>query len=219
MELSNIKFRSLTDQVYEYLSELIVEGKIRPGEKLVEKDLSQKFSVSRSPLRECFRILESEGLITINPRKGAYVRNFSRKDVEDVSLVRATLEALAAKLAVQNITEKEIAILDDLVTKMDEAITRGETKSFYELNTLYHNIIIKASNNEALEKTLRTLRKGIWLRITFLYFYSPLALNLSNGNHKGIVEAFIRKDPVTVERLIEEHIEQTKKHVLAHLPV
>lgn len=219
MDLSNIKFRSLTDQVYEYLSELIVEGKIKPGEKLVEKDLSQKFSVSRSPLRECFRILESEGLITINPRKGAYVRDFSRKDVEDVSLVRATLEALAAKLAVQNITEKEIAILDDLVTKMDEAITRGETKSFYELNTLYHNIIIKASNNEVLEKTLRTLRKGIWLRITFLYFYSPLALNLSNGNHKGIVEAFIRKDPVTVERLIEEHIEQTKKHVLAHLPV
>jgi DNA-binding GntR family transcriptional regulator len=219
MDLSNIKFRSLTDQVYEYLSELIIQGKIKPGEKLVEKDLSQKFSVSRSPLRECFRILESEGLITINPRKGAYVRDFSRKDVEDVSLVRATLEALAAKLAVQNITEKEIAILDDLVTKMDEAITRGEAKSFYELNTLYHNIIIKASNNGVLEKTLKTLRKGIWLRITFLYFYSPLALNLSNGNHKGIVEAFIRKDPVTVERLIEEHIEQTKKHVLAHLPV
>jgi len=219
MVFTNIEFRSLTDQVYEYLSELIIEGKIKPGEKLVEKDLSQKISVSRSPLRECFRILESEGLITIHPRKGAYVTDISTKDVEDVSLVRGTLEALAAKLAVQNITEKEIAVLNDLVTKMDEAITRGEAKSFYEFNTLFHNIIIKASNNEVLEKTLKTLRKGIWLRITFLYFYSPLALNLSNGNHKGIVEAFIRKDPVTVGRLIEEHIDQTKKHVLSHLLV
>lgn len=219
MDLSDIKFRSLADQVYEYLSDSIIEGKIKPGEKLVEKDLSQKFGVSRSPLRECFRILEADGLITINPRKGTYVKDFSRKEVEDVFLVRATLEALAAKLAIQNITEKEIATLNDLVTRMDEAITKGNTKSFYELNIFFHNLFIKAANNEVLEKTLNTLRKGIWLRITFLYFNSPSALTPSNNKHREIVEAFVKKDPVSVERLVEEHVEHTKDHVLSHLPV
>ena len=219
MDFSDIKFRSLTDQVYQYLSDLIIEGKIRPGERLVEKDLSQKFSVSRSPVRECFRILESEGLITINSRKGAHVRDFSRKDIEDVFLVRATLEALAAKLAVQNISEKEIATLNDLVTKMDEAITEKNEKSFYELNIFFHNLFIKASNNEILEKTLKTLRKGIWLRITFLYFNSSSALIPSNIKHKEIVEALVKKDPVSVARLVEEHVEHTKDHVLSHLPV
>jgi len=219
MDVADIKFRSLTDQIYEHLTELIIEGKIKPGEKLVEKDLSEKFSVSRSPLRECFRILEAEGLITINPRKGAYVRDFSKKDVEDIFVLRATLEALAGRLAVQNITEKEIITLGDLITRMDEAITKGNAKSYYELNILFHNSLIKASNNELLEKTLKTLRKGIWLRVIFLYYYSPSALNASNNKHKGIVEALKEKDPVSVGRLIEEHIEHTKEHVLSQLPV
>jgi DNA-binding GntR family transcriptional regulator len=219
MDLSDIKFRSLTDQVYEYLSDLIIEGTIKPGEKLVEKDLSKKFSVSRSPLRECFRILEAEGMIAINPRKGAYVRDFSRKDVEDVFLVRAKLERLAAKLAVQNIAEKEIATLNDLAIKMEEAIIREDQKSFFQLNIFFHSVIIKASNNEVLEKILENLRKGIWRRITFLYFHSPLALGLSNNKHKKIVEAFIKKDPVSVETLVEEHIEHTKNYVLSQLPV
>ena len=148
MNLPDIKFRSLTDQVYEYLSDSIIERKIGPGEKLVEKDLCQKFSISRSPLRECFRILEAEGLITINPRKGAYVTDFSRKDVEDVFLVRSKLEGLAAKLAIQNLTEKEITTLNDLIIKMDEAIRKRETQSFLQLNDRFHNIFIKASNNE-----------------------------------------------------------------------
>jgi DNA-binding GntR family transcriptional regulator len=216
---SGIKFRSLTDQIYEYLSELIIEGKIKAGEKLLEKDLAQKFNVSRSPLRECFRILEAEGLIIINPRKGTYVRDFSRKDVVDVFLVRAKLESLAAKLAVQNITEKDIATFNELIINMDKAIMERDARSFFESNVLFHNVFIKASNNQVLEKTLTNLRKGIWLRITFLYFYSPLALDLSNKKHKEIVEAFIKKDPAAVERLVEEHIEHTKDHVLSQLPV
>jgi len=219
MNLPDIKFRSLTDQVYEYLSESIIEGKIEPGEKLVEKDLCQKFSISRSPLRECFRILEAEGLITINPRKGAYVTGFSRKDVEDVFLVREKLEGLAAKLAIRNLTEKDVTALDDLIIKMDEAIKKRETKSFLQLNDLFHNIFIKASNNEILEKTLKSLAKGIWFRIPFLYFQSPSALDLSNSKHKEIVEAFKKKDPVSVERSVEEHMEHSRNHLLSSLPV
>lgn len=218
MRLANVKFRSLADQVYEYLSASIIEGEIKAGERLVEKDLCQKFGISRSPLRECFRILEAEGLITINPRRGACVRTFSRKDVEDVFVVRAKLENLAARLAVQNITEKEIATLNDLLTKMDEAITKRDIKSFFEFNDAFHNVFIDASNNDILKKNLESPGKGIWHRVAFLYFNSPSALDLSNKKHKEIVKAFIRKDSVLIERLVEEHIEDSKNHLLSFLP-
>ena len=88
----------------------IIEGTITSGEKLVENDLCHQFGISRSPLRECFRILESEGLIDIHPRKGTVVKELTPKDIEDVFRVRATLESLAARLAVPNIGEKEIKI-------------------------------------------------------------------------------------------------------------
>jgi len=217
MELSHIKFRSLTDQVYEYLSNSIIEGKIKPGEKLVEKNLCQEFGISRSPLRECFRILESEGLIIINPRKGAHVREVTRKDIEDVFPVRAKLEGLAAKLAIQYITEKDITNLNDLIIKMDETILEKNIKSFLQFNEIFHDIFIKASNNQVLDNMLKNLGKGIWLRIAFLYFQSPSGLDLSNKRHKEIVEGFIKKDTVSVERLVEEHIEHTKNQLLSSL--
>lgn len=218
MDFSEIKCKSLADQAYDYLSASIIEGKIKAGEKLVEKNLCQKFSISRSPLRECFRVLEADGLITISPRRGAYVRKLLRKDVEDVFVVRTKLESLAAKLAVPNITENEIVTFNDLIIKMDEAITKRNTQSFIELNDAFHNIFIEASNNEILKNDLKSPGRGIWRRVAFLYFHSPLALDLSNNKHKEIVEAFMNKDSILVERMVEEHVEQAQNHLLSSLP-
>jgi len=208
------KFKSLTDQIYEYLSNSIIEGIIKPGEKLTENDLCHQFGISRSPLRECFRILESEGLIVVHPRKGTFVRGLTSKDIEDVFPVRASLESLAAKLAVPNISEKEIGILDDLITKMEEALSQKDIRSFLGFNFSFHSVFIKASNNQVLEKTLKNLGKGLWLRIAFLYYQSSSGLDFSNNMHKEIVKAFQKKDVHAVQRLVEEHIEHAKKQLL-----
>lgn len=211
---ASIKLKSLSDQLYEYLSNSIIEGKIKPGEKLVENDLGRQFGISRSPIRECFRILESEGLITIHPRKGTFVRELTSKDIEDVFPVRASLESLAAKLAVPNIKEKEIGIFSDLIIKMEESLGNGDIKSFLRFNFEFHSIFIKASNNQVLEKTLKNLGKGLWLRIAFLYYQAPEGLNYSNSMHKKIVRAFQRKDVQSVQRLVEEHIDHAKRQLL-----
>lgn len=209
-----IKFRSLTDQAYEYLSNSIIEGKIKPGEKLIENDLCHQFGISRSPIRECFRILESEGLIIIHPRKGTFVRELISKDVEDVFPVRASLESLAARLAVPNIGEKEVGIFNDLIVKMEDALRNKDIQSFLHLNFDFHSLFIKASNNQVLEKTLKNLGRGLWQRIAFLYYQSSSGLNFSNNMHKEIVKAFQKKDVVSVQRLVEEHIEHAKQQLL-----
>jgi DNA-binding GntR family transcriptional regulator len=212
-----IKFRSLADQLYEYLSNSIIEGTMKPCEKLIENDLCRKFGISRSPLRECFRILESEGLVVIHPRKGTFIRELTSKEIEDVFPVRAILESLAAKLAVPNIGEKEIKLLNELIEKMDEALINNDVNSFLHYNFDFHTIFIKASNNQVLGKTLKNLGKGLWLRIAFLYFQSRSVLDYSNQMHKEIVKAFQEKDVYSVQRLVEEHIEDAKKQVLIGL--
>lgn len=209
-----IEFKSLTDQVYDFLSNSIIEGRIKPGEKLLENDLCHQFGISRSPLRECFRILEAEGLISISPRKGAFVRELSKQELEDVFAVRAALESLAARLAVQNIGDKEVEIFNDLIAKMEEALGKKDIKSFLRLNATFHSVFIKASNNRVLERTLKNLGRGIWLRIAFLYYQSPSGLDFSNKIHREILKAFKDRDVKAVQKLVEEHIEDAKKQLV-----
>lgn len=216
MEPSAIKFKSLTDQLFEYLSNSIIEGKLKPGQKLLENELRQQFGVSRSPIRECFRILESEGLVVINPRKGTFVRELTRKEIEDIFSIRLSLESLAAKLAVPNIREKEIDFFNESIKKMEEALRNKDIKSFLRLNYVFHSAFIRASNNQVLEKILGSLGKGIWLRIAFLYYQSRSELKSSNKMHKEIVKAFQEKDAGSAQRIVEEHIEHGKRVLLKY---
>jgi DNA-binding GntR family transcriptional regulator len=209
-----IKFKSLPEQVCDYLSEAIIEGKIKPAEKLVENDLCHQFGISRSTLRECFRILEATGLITINPRKETSVRGLSSKEIEDAFHVSTSLQSLAARLAVPNFGEKEIRTLNDLIQKMEEAIKKQEIKSLLRLNSEFHSTIIKASNNQILENILTNLGKGLWLRITFLYYQSQSELIFSNEMHKKITGALERKDAADVQKLIEEHMNHAREYLL-----
>jgi DNA-binding GntR family transcriptional regulator len=213
---ASIKFKSLSDQLYDYLSTSIIEGRLKPGEKLIENDLYTRFGISRSPIRECFRILESEGLIVINPRKGTFVRELTPKDIEDVFPVRASLESLAARLAVPNIGVKELEMFDKLIMQMEASLKNNDIRSFLNLNFMFHSIFIKASNNQVLENTLRNLGKGLWLRIAFLYYQSSSGLDYSNKMHKEIVKGFRQKDSSFVQKLMEEHIEHAKQQLLKH---
>jgi DNA-binding GntR family transcriptional regulator len=209
-----IKFSTLADQLYDYLSNSIIEGTLKPGHKLVEAQLQSQFGISRSPIRECFRILQSEGLITIVPRKGTFVKNFTVKEIEDVFPVRAYLESLAAKLAAPNIGDDEIEILHDLVKKMDTAASGNRIKSFLRYNYKFHSIFIKASKNDILNRTLVPLGKGLWLRIAFLYYQSSSEIVFSNKMHKKILAAFRKRDSHAAERLVREHIERAKLPLL-----
>jgi len=215
--IQDVNFKSLTEQVYEHLSNLIIEGRLKPGEKLIEADLCHQLKISRSPIRECLRILESEGLVTITPRRGTYVRELTRRDIEEYFPVRASLESLAAKTAIPHIGEKEIEILKGLIQQMEKALENKNLRSFVPLNFSFHSLIIKNSRNQVLEKTLKTLGKGFWLRMASMYYQSPLGLKVSNDMHRQIVQALAKKDVGAAQRLLEEHIDHAKDDLLQSL--
>lgn len=209
-----IKIKSTADQVFEYLSNAIIEGRIKPGEQLIEADLCRQLNVSRSPLRECLRMLESEGLIVIHARRGIFVETITKEMMQNAFPVRAALESLAAKLALPNITEKELIVFHDLVKRMDEAIIKKDIKAFLDFNSSFHSMFIKAAHNSILEKTIRNLGKRTWFRLAYIYYQSPMSLELSNEKHREIVKAFEQKDVLSVQRAIEDHIEHAKQELL-----
>lgn len=125
------------------------------------------------------------------------------------------MESLAARLAVENITEQDIATLNQLIMEMEEAARKRDTKSLFHLNDIFHNVFVKVSNNEVLERIVKNIGKGIWLRIAFLYFQSPSRFDFSNEKHKEIVEAFRKRDALSAEKLVEEHFAHTQEQLLS----
>ncbi|MEA3348360.1 MAG: GntR family transcriptional regulator, partial [Pseudomonadota bacterium] len=118
--------KTLREKIVEVLREAIIRQKIRPGERITELEVAERFGISRTPIREAFRQLESEGFLTIIPRKGAVVSDIQEKDIRDFYEIKGVLEGYAARQAVALITEKDIARLEQFNREMEECAKRQD---------------------------------------------------------------------------------------------
>ena len=208
----------LGEQVSHILMEAILEGVLRGGDQLVEVELQKQFVVSRSPLREAFRDLEKKGLVAIIPRKGTYVKQVNRKDIEDNFPVRAVLEGLAAREAYPNMTAQIIEALSRALEKMEAAVVIGDTKAYWRNHLEFHDIFITASHNEVLINILKTLRMhSLWHRFSYQYYLEDL--NRSLAVHQTIFNLFRDRDTNINDlgSLVQEHIQTALLTFLAYL--
>src|SRR3990170_2242165 len=139
---------SLVDQVVEFLTNAIIEGRYKSGQRLVENELQRKFGISRAPIREAFLILEKNSLLTNIPRKGKFVREINGKDIEENFIVRANLEPLAARLAVPHLGPEDIEKMESALSEMGEAARASDFQAYYKAHYEFHGIFIHASRNE-----------------------------------------------------------------------
>ncbi len=196
---------SLVHQVATFLTNAILDGQIKGGERLVENGLQKDFGVSRAPIREAFRVLEKNGLVTIIPRKGTFVREIARKDIEENFPVRAHLESLAASLAVENVTPDHIKAMDLALSRMKQAARNKDFKSYMKYHSEFHEIFIRASKNDTLIEILEKLRRhAIWFRYSYLRVQESMEYAL--GVHQKILDLFIKKDVKRLEAVVKEHI-------------
>ena len=151
------EYKPLRDVVFENLREAIVEGRLKPGQRLMEVQLAEQLGVSRTPVREAIRKLELEGLVVMLPRKGAYVANMSLKDLIDVLEIRASLEGLAASLAAERTTDEDIKKLESIVEEFKDGINESNVEALLRKDVEFHECIFKAANNKKLEKMINTL--------------------------------------------------------------
>ena len=206
-------YKPLRDVVFENLREAILEGKLKPGQRLMEVQLAEQLGVSRTPVREAIRKLELEGLVIMLPRKGAYVANMSLKDILDVLEIRASLEGLAASLAAERISPEDIKKLEDIAEEFEKSANTSDVEALLKKDVEFHECIFKATNNKRLHQLINSLWEQVYrFRVTYISDYDS-SVSIIN-EHKLILEAIKKGDTDTAKKHAREHIEKAEQFMI-----
>ncbi|CAG9168515.1 GntR family transcriptional regulator [Cupriavidus respiraculi] len=203
-------FALVTDK----LRERILKGQYAPGERLVENKLSIELGVSRIPVREALRALAAEGLVLIEPRRGASVATLSPHVAREMVEVRATLEGLNAKLAAQRRDPALIAELEAVLREGMDAAAQGRADELIELNNRFHEVLGNIAANSVLQEMMRSLRE----RTAALFGPANAVRARQNWDeHAQILQAVIAGDADLAALLAARHVYSAAK--AADLPV
>ncbi|MEA4891742.1 MAG: GntR family transcriptional regulator [Peptococcaceae bacterium] len=204
---------SLSVRVFEQLEEAILNGKILPGENLIELKLSQELGVSRTPVREAIRMLEQKSLVQIIPNKGAVVLGIDYKDLLDIYTIRTYIEGLAARWAAENITDLQIKELREIIDLQEFYYIKDYSQQINDLDSRFHERIYEYCNSRTLQHMLKDLHHMI-------QHFRQISISAAGraekaiGEHRAILEAICNKDPVQAERLTVDHINNAKENLI-----
>ncbi len=207
--ISRHDLRPIREIVFLELKNAIFEGRIKEGEHLVESIIAKKMDVSRTPVREALRQLESEGLVINVPRKGAVVKGITKEDASEIYDLREVLEGLVAKLACENIEDSDIDRLKNILELMERAINHKDHGGYLELHNDYNNIILNNCHNKRLQLMMNNIYEYlISLRRVSLYTEDRRAIAMEE--HKQIVYALEKRDGEKAEDLTRAHVRKAK---------
>ncbi len=198
------KHKTLREQIVFSLRESIIRGDLKPGQKLTEPELANRLGISRTPIRESFRQLESEGFLTVVPRKGAVVSSITRKDIEDFYELKSLLEGYAARIAAERISTKDVENLVKLNQKLNEFADKEQLEKFFSKNEEFHNYYLNLCGNEKLVEIRDSMVKR-FLGFRMAALSLPGRLEESVKQHEQIIKAFKRKDGRLAEAVVVEH--------------
>lgn len=193
----------LTLMVTRTLRRRIMAGDFAPGVRLIEGRLSEELGVSRMPVREALRALAAEGIVTIEPRKGASVVRFSPEQIREMVEVRATLEALNAKLAARRHDPVQVAKLQNILAKGAQLTEDDDLDRMSELNVAFHEALGHIAANSILQEIVRSLRE----RTALLFMPGNRHRIRENWiEHAGILRAVIDGDAELAGLLASRHV-------------
>jgi DNA-binding GntR family transcriptional regulator len=196
---------SLGKEVADQLRRLILTGRHKPGDRLVEDKLSIELGVSRVPVREALRALAAEGLVDIPPRRGASVAALSPGMARDLVEVRATLEGLNARLAARHHEAPIVAELQQVLTEGNRAALSGNVDDLVRLNSAFHDKLAEAGRNSVLWDIMRTLRE----RTSLVFARNTAARSREDwAEHSRILAAVIDGDEELAALLATRHVHQ-----------
>lgn len=194
---------SLNDLVAQNLRERILNGQLSQGDRLVEGRLSQEFGVSRVPVREALRLLATEGLVEIEPRRGASVARFDDQQMREVVEVRATLEALNAKLAARRHNPAQITELRRILQEGTRLAEMGDSSALDHLNQEFHDALGQVAGNSVLRDLMRSMRD----RTALLFAPRNRLRGRQNWDeHAAILHAVVSGDAELAALLAARHV-------------
>jgi len=207
--------RTLADRVFARLQDDIVRGEILPGSKVSETELASRYGVSRGPLREAIRRLESRKLLERVVHVGTRVASLSVNDLIEIYHVREALEGMAARLAAEHMTAEEVRGLYDVLAQHEQQQDLREDVAYFqrEGDLDFHYRIIQGSHNATLSQLL--IGELYHLVRMYRYQFSTVANRPQKAlnEHRRIVEAIEARDAEMAELLMRRHISSARKNI------
>lgn len=203
---------NLTQRAYRSIRDAIIWGKVEGREHLTEDFFANRFGISKSPIREALNRLESEGLITIVPRRGAFVTEFSVHDVEEIYELRKALEAIAVRNAVLN--SKTLAQLQKSVRCAAAFRKKNDKLNYIREDASFHTLLAQASSNTRLRKILENMHNQMLILRCRTF---ELTSHTSIQQHQFILDALSKGQRETAERLMVEHIQMVEIRLVKQL--
>ncbi len=207
-----IRRLTLHEEIVDRLREMIFQGDLMVGNRVPERDLCLKFSISRTPLREALKVLANEGLITLQPNRGAWVTQLTAGDVDELFPIMGSLEALSGELACQNATDADIAEVKALHYEMAMYYTRGDRPNYFKVNRSIHEKIMEIAANPSLLQFYRSLSERI-RRARYLANISANRWDASMKEHELILGALEGRNGVLLADLLKAHLLNKKESV------
>lgn len=198
-------------KVCNIIREAILKGELKPGQRLKQSDLADAMGVSRMPIREALQKLEVEGLIKLEPHKGAVVKSIEVGDIEEIYALRTELEKMAVYQSVEHLTDEDHQQLTTLVEQMEAS---EDVDEFIRYNIEFHRLLMKRSSWERLNSFISTLWNGLPQQTPHILKGQK---ETSNVEHRSILNAVLNRDKETAANLVSNHISRTGNMLVKRL--
>ena len=205
-EIELLRQQSLTTLVQREIEHRITEGDLPPGAKLNEAELAASLGVSRGPVREAFRALEQAGLVQTAKNRGVFVRQVSLEEAAEIYEVRAALEGQIGRLAAGRATREQIEKLRAIVKRMHATVRSRDADAYFPLNLQFHELLAEAAANRALTANYRRVVNELNLYRREAIQRNVDVIPVSTQEHEAIVEAVAKGDAARAERLLYDHV-------------
>lgn len=206
----------LLDEVVKQLRVMITEGILTPGSRIPERQLCTQLGISRTPLREAYRVLANEGLVELRPHRSTSVAKFKSEEVDHIFQVMEALESLAGELACERISEDEIEKIQALHGRMIAHYKRRQKPGFFRLNQEIHERIMRASANPVLIKVYESL-SGRMRRARYMSLNTDAQWREAVKEHEAIIKALAARDRQGLSRVLRLHLKNKCDKVKAVL--
>ena len=211
-----IKRKSLHQELVDRLQMLIISGELTPGAKVPEKTLCLRYAVSRTPLREALKVLASDGLVRLEPNRGAWVTRVTIGEVNEVFPVLGALEALSGELACKSISDGEITTVRELHAQMILSYETRDLDTYFAINQKIHRAILLAARNDTLTTSCQALSLRMQ-RARYLANMSDKRWSAAVQEHEKILEFLVNRDSMKLARTLLDHMDAKRASVVQWL--
>lgn len=208
---------ALAVELTDRLRRMIMEGELVPGEKIPEKLLTERFGVSRTPIREAIKVLAHEGFVTLLPNRGAVVAAQSLAELTELFPLVAVLEGLAGELAATNASDAEIAAIADETLRLRAAYEEQDRPAYFAINQAIHSAILAAARNPTLVQHHAMLARRVY-RARYQANLTPDRWLAATLEHEAIAAALASREGERLGRLLREHLSRKLQSLASSLP-